>query len=179
MPAGLNAWAKERPELRERSNLYTGNAGFWAPATGDPELGRFYIATESSTSDYYGGYRPGNNLYANSIVALDAQTGKRVWHFQLTHHDLWDFDPPTAPILVDITVEGRPIKAVARAMKNSPPPVTTSADPKIRKPTSSEAIVRIGTPMMLSTPIACARTVSSSPMLGPHRNPGIRSENSG
>ncbi len=100
VPGGLNAWAKERPELRERSNRYTGNAGFWAPATADPELGLFYIPTESATSDYYGGYRPGNNLYANSVVALDAKTGKRVWHFQLTHHDIWDFDPPTAPILV-------------------------------------------------------------------------------
>jgi quinoprotein glucose dehydrogenase len=117
VPGGLNAWAKERPELRERSNLYTGNAGFWAPATGDPELGLFYIPTESSTSDYYGGYRPGNNLYANSIVALDAKTGRRVWHFQLTHHDLWDFDPPTAPILADITVEGRPVKALAQLTK--------------------------------------------------------------
>ena len=117
VPGGLNAWAKERPELRERSNLYTGNAGFWAPATADPELGLFYIPTESATSDYYGGYRPGNNLYANSVVALDAKTGKRVWHFQLTHHDIWDFDPPTAPILADITVEGRPVKAVAQLTK--------------------------------------------------------------
>ena len=62
VPGGLNAWAKDRPELREQSNRYTGNAGFWAPATADPELGLFYIPTESATSDYYGGYRPGNNL---------------------------------------------------------------------------------------------------------------------
>lgn len=117
VPHGLNAWAEERPELRERSNLYTGNAGFWAPVTADPELGLFYIPTESATSDYYGGYRPGNNLYANSLVALDAQTGRRVWHFQLTHHDLWDFDLPTAPILADITVDGREIKAVAQLTK--------------------------------------------------------------
>ncbi len=117
VPGGLNAWAKEHPELREKANLYTGNAGFWAPATGDAELGLFYIPTESSTSDYYGGYRPGSNLYANSIVALDAKTGKRVWHFQLTHHDLWDFDPPTAPILADITVDGRVVKAVAQLTK--------------------------------------------------------------
>ena len=117
VPRGLNAWAKERPELRERSNLYTGNAGFWAPVTADPELGLFYIPTESATSDYYGGYRPGNNLYANSVVALDAKTGKRAWHYQLTHHDIWDFDPPTAPILADITVDGRPVKAVAQLTK--------------------------------------------------------------
>jgi quinoprotein glucose dehydrogenase len=117
VPHGLNAWVKEHPELLERSNLYTGNAGFWAPATADPELGLFYIPTESPTSDYYGGYRPGNNLYANSVLALDAKTGKRVWHFQMTHHDIWDFDPPTAPMLADITVDGRPIKAVAQLTK--------------------------------------------------------------
>jgi quinoprotein glucose dehydrogenase len=117
VPAGLNAWAKDRPDLRESSNLYTGNAGFWAPVTADPELGMFYVATESPTSDYYGGYRPGNNLYANSLLALDAKTGRRVWHFQLTHHDIWDYDPPTAPILADITVEGRPVKAVVQLTK--------------------------------------------------------------
>ena len=117
VPHGLNAWTKQSPGLLERSNLYTGNAGFWAPVTADPELGLFYIATESPTSDYYGGYRPGSNLYANSVLALNAKTGKRAWHFQLTHHDIWDFDPPTAPILADITVDGRPIKAVAQLTK--------------------------------------------------------------
>jgi quinoprotein glucose dehydrogenase len=117
VPGGLNAWAKERPELREASNRYTGNAGFWAPVTADPELGMFYIATESPTSDYYGGYRPGSNLYANSVLALDAKTGRRAWHFQLTHHDIWDFDPPTAPILADITADGRPVKAVVQLTK--------------------------------------------------------------
>src|SRR6185369_9069105 len=114
---GLNPWVKEHPELLASSNLYTGNAGFWAPATADPELGMFYIPVESPTSDYYGGYRPGNNLYANSVLALDAKTGKRVWHFQTTHHDIWDFDPPTAPILADITADGRPVKAVIQLTK--------------------------------------------------------------
>ncbi|MEI9813580.1 MAG: PQQ-binding-like beta-propeller repeat protein [Acidobacteriota bacterium] len=117
VPGGLNAWAKEHPELREKSNRYTGNGGFWAPATADPELGMFYIPAESPTSDYYGGYRPGNNLYANSVIALNAKTGKKVWHFQTTHHDIWDFDPPTAPILADITADGRPVKAVVQLTK--------------------------------------------------------------
>jgi quinoprotein glucose dehydrogenase len=117
VPGGLNAWAKEHPELREKSNRYTGNGGFWAPATADPELGMFYIPAESPTSDYYGGYRPGNNLYANSVIALNAKTGKKVWHFQTTHHDIWDFDPPTAPILADITADGRPVKAVIQLTK--------------------------------------------------------------
>jgi quinoprotein glucose dehydrogenase len=117
VPRGLNPWVKEHPELLASSNRYTGNAGFWAPATADPELGMFYIPTESPTSDYYGGYRPGSNLYANSVLALDAKTGKRVWHFQTTHHDIWDFDPPTAPILADITADGRPVKAVIQLTK--------------------------------------------------------------
>jgi quinoprotein glucose dehydrogenase len=117
VPGGLNAWTKEHPELREKSNRYTGNAGFWAPATADPELGMFYIPAESPTSDYYGGYRPGNNLYANSVIALNAKTGKKVWHFQTTHHDIWDFDPPTAPILADITADGKPVKAVIQLTK--------------------------------------------------------------
>jgi quinoprotein glucose dehydrogenase len=117
VPNGLNAWVKDHPELRETPNAYTGNAGFWAPAVADPELGLFYIPVESPTSDYYGGYRPGNNLYGNSVVALNAQTGRRVWHFQMTHHDIWDYDPPCAPILADITVAGRPIKAVVQLTK--------------------------------------------------------------
>ena len=117
VPGGLNPWVKAHPELLETSNRYSGNAGFWAPATADPELGMFYVPVESATSDYYGGYRPGNNLYANSVVALDAKTGKRVWHFQLTHHDIWDFDPPSAPMLADITADGRPVKAVIQITK--------------------------------------------------------------
>ncbi len=117
VPGGLNAWAKDHPELRENSNRYTGNGGFWAPATADPELGMFYIPAESPTSDYYGGYRPGSNLYANSVIALNAKTGKKVWHFQTTHHDIWDFDPPTAPILADITADGKPVKAVIQLTK--------------------------------------------------------------
>src|SRR5262245_54763355 len=117
VPNGLNAWAKDHPELREASNSYSGNAGFWAPAVGDPELGLFYIPVESPTSDYSGGYRPGNNLFGNSIVAINAQTGRRVWHFQMTHHDIWDYDPPCAPILADITVAGRPIKAIVQLTK--------------------------------------------------------------
>ncbi len=117
VPGGLNKWAIDHPELRENSNRYTGNGGFWAPATADPELGMFYIPAESPTSDYYGGYRPGSNLYANSVIALNAKTGKKVWHFQTTHHDIWDFDPPTAPILADITADGKPVKAVIQLTK--------------------------------------------------------------
>jgi quinoprotein glucose dehydrogenase len=83
----------------------------------DEELGHVYVPTESATNDFYGGHRPGDNLFANSLVALDVETGTRVWHFQLTHHEIWDFDLPCAPILADITVDGRQIKAIAQPTK--------------------------------------------------------------
>ena len=76
-----------------------------------------YLPLTSPTSDTYGGHRLGNNLFSDSLVCLQAATGERVWHFQLVHHDLWDYDLPAAPILADITVGGRPIKAVAQVTK--------------------------------------------------------------
>ena len=82
---------------------YSGNSGVWSLLSADEELGYVYLPTEEATGDYYGGTRPGNNLFAESIVCLDAKTGKRVWHFQTLHHGLWDYDLPAAPILGDIT----------------------------------------------------------------------------
>ena len=76
-----------------------------------------YLPVEDSTGDYYGGHRHGDNLFSASIVAIDIETGERVWHFQTTHHDIWDFDLPCAPVLVDITVDGRDIKAVVQPSK--------------------------------------------------------------
>ena len=96
---------------------YTGNTGSWGQMSADEELGHVYVPTESPTNDMYGGHRPGSNLFANSLVALDVKTGERVWHFQLTHHELWDYDVPCAPILADITVDGRRIKAIAQPSK--------------------------------------------------------------
>ena len=96
---------------------YTGNTGAWSQMSADEELGHVYVPTESATNDFYGGHRPGDNLFANSLVALDVETGTRVWHFQLTHHEIWDFDLPCAPILADITVDGRQIKAIAQPTK--------------------------------------------------------------
>ena len=110
-------WVREYPELLDASWKYTGNIGHWAPVTVDEELGLFYVPTETATNDYFGGYRPGENLFANSVVALDAETGERVWHFQLTHHELWDYDLPTAPILVDIEVDGFLVKALVQLSK--------------------------------------------------------------
>ncbi|HEY8519666.1 MAG TPA: pyrroloquinoline quinone-dependent dehydrogenase [Gammaproteobacteria bacterium] len=103
----------------EGSAEYTGNAGVWAPMAADEELGYVYLPTEAPLSDRWGGERPGDNLYGNSLVCLDARTGEVVWHYQLIHHDIWDWDNPTAPILMDITVDGRPIKAVAQITKQA------------------------------------------------------------
>jgi quinoprotein glucose dehydrogenase len=98
---------------------YTGNAGNWAPITIDEELNRVYLATEDATGDYFGGHRPGANLFTSSIVCLDLNTGKRYWYFQAIHHDIWDWDFPAPPILMDITVNGKPIKAVAVPSKQA------------------------------------------------------------
>jgi len=98
---------------------YTGNAGVWGPMAADEELGLVYLPVEAPLSDRYGGERPGDNLYGNSIVCLDARTGEVVWYYQLIHHDIWDWDIPTAPILMDITVDGRDIKAVAQVTKQA------------------------------------------------------------
>jgi len=81
---------------------FTGNAGVWAPMSGDPELGHVYLPIESATGDRYGGDRPGDNLFANALVAVDIKTGERQWHHQLIHHDIWDWDNPSAPVLADL-----------------------------------------------------------------------------
>jgi quinoprotein glucose dehydrogenase len=98
---------------------YTGNTGAWTQISVDPELGLAYLPVESATGDYYGGHRPGANLFAESLVAVDLQTGVRKWHFQLVHHGIWDHDLSSAPILADITVNGRAIKAVAVPTKQA------------------------------------------------------------
>jgi quinoprotein glucose dehydrogenase len=99
------------------SNAYTGNTGVWAQISADETLGLAYLPVELPTGDYYGGDRPGANLFAESIVAVDIKTGVRKWHFQLVHHGVWDMDIPCAPILADIVVGGRPIKALAQLSK--------------------------------------------------------------
>ncbi len=103
----------------EGSWQYTGAGNVWAPMSADDELGYVYLPTTSVTNDMYGGHRLGSNLYSTSIVCLEAATGRRVWHFQTVHHDLFDYDNPAAPILADITVNGRRIKAVAQITKQS------------------------------------------------------------
>jgi len=98
---------------------YTGNAAVWAPISADAERGLVYLPVEAPTHDLYGGHRPGDNLYGTSLVALEAATGRRVWHRQIVHHDIWDFDNPTAPILADVTVDGRPREVVVQLTKQS------------------------------------------------------------
>lgn len=96
---------------------YSGNANVWSMMSADPELGYVYLPTGTPTNDFYGGDRHGDNLFAESLVCLNAETGERVWHFQMVHHGLWDYDNPCAPNLLDITVDGRAIKAVAQVTK--------------------------------------------------------------
>ncbi len=107
---GYDTWEKGSAE-------YTGNTGVWTQITVDKQLGLVYLPVESPTSDFYGGHRPGNNLFGESLVCVDLKTGERKWHFQLVHHPLWDMDISSAPILADITVDGKPIKAVAQPSK--------------------------------------------------------------
>jgi quinoprotein glucose dehydrogenase len=109
---GNDTWEKD-------SWAYTGNAGVWAQISVDEELGLAYLPVELPTGDYYGGHRPGAGLFGESIVAVDLQTGVRKWHYQLVHHGIWDMDIPCAPILADITVNGRTIKAVAQPTKQA------------------------------------------------------------
>jgi quinoprotein glucose dehydrogenase len=96
---------------------FTGNISAWAPLTADSERGLVFVPTDTPTNDYYGGHRPGDNLYGTSLIALDIKTGERQWHFQMVHHDVWNMENPDAPHLVDINVDGQQIPAVAAVTK--------------------------------------------------------------
>jgi quinoprotein glucose dehydrogenase len=115
---GTETWLTPLNEDRPSWD-YSGAANMWSWPSADEELGYIYLPLTSPTNDYYGGHRPGGNLFAESLVCLDAKTGRRIWHFQAVHHGLWDYDFPAAPNLVDITVDGRPIKAVAIVSKQA------------------------------------------------------------
>jgi quinoprotein glucose dehydrogenase len=109
---GYNTWENDSAD-------YTGNTGVWGQITVDEELGMVYLPVEMPTGDYYGGNRPGDGLFGESIVAVDLKTGQRKWHYQLVHHGIWDWDIPCAPILVDVNVNGRTVKALAQPTKQS------------------------------------------------------------
>jgi len=109
---GFDTWG-------EGSASFTGNTGSWTNMAVDPDLGLAYLPIEQPTGDYYGGHRPGDGLFGESIVAVDLKTGERRWHFQLVHHGIWDFDIPTPPVLADIVVEGREIPALIQPTKQA------------------------------------------------------------
>ena len=116
--AGYETWDPD-------AHVYTGNTGVWAQMSADEELGIVYMPVELPTADYYGGHRRGSakgaesSLYSESLVALDIKTGQKKWHYQLVHHGIWDHDIPCAPILMDLVVNGKPVKAVAQPTKQN------------------------------------------------------------
>ena len=107
---GVDTWLND-------SWRYSGNANVWSMLAGDSELGHVYLPTGTTTNDYYGADRLGDNLFSETLIAVDVETGERIWHFQAVHHGLWDYDFPTHPNLVDVTVDGRDIKAIAQVSK--------------------------------------------------------------
>jgi quinoprotein glucose dehydrogenase len=109
---GYDTWEKD-------SASYTGNTGVWGQISVDEQLGMAFIPVELPTGDYYGGHRPGNGLFGETVLAVDLKTGQRKWHYQLVHHGIWDMDIPCAPMLVDITVNGQTVKAVAQPTKQA------------------------------------------------------------
>ena len=98
---------------------YTGNAGAWAPLSLDEKRGYLYLPLEAATGDYFGGHRLGANLFSSTLACLDIRTGKKLWHFQTVHHDIWDWDNPTAPILADVTINGQPREIVVQLTKQA------------------------------------------------------------
>lgn len=123
---GEQLWAfKTVPQAGEFGNetwgdeswKWMGNTNVWSMMSCDPELGIAYLPLTAPTSHFYGGLRPGDNLFSTSLVAVDVRTGQRRWHFQTIHHDIWDYDLPAAPVVADIVVEGEPVKAVAQVSK--------------------------------------------------------------
>ncbi|SVA51149.1 uncharacterized protein METZ01_LOCUS104003, partial [marine metagenome] len=115
---GVETWGADPVDDRA-SWEYSGNTNMWAHPTGDEELGIAYLPLSTPTNDYYGGHRPGDNLFSESLVAVDVETGERIWHFQAVHHGVWDYDFASSAVLMDITVDGRAIKAVALPSKQA------------------------------------------------------------
>ena len=109
---GYDTWLENGAEIN-------GNTGVWAQMSADEQLGLVYVPVEMPTGDYYGGHRPGDTLFSDALLALDVKTGKRKWHFQTVHHDVWDWDLPCAPILFDMNVNGRTVKAIAQPTKHA------------------------------------------------------------
>jgi len=98
---------------------WTGDVSSWAPMAADADRGIVYVPTNGATLDFYGGFRPGDNLFSTSLIALDVETGERVWHYQLVHHDIWNYDTPTAPVLLDVRQDGREVPAIVQVTKQA------------------------------------------------------------
>jgi quinoprotein glucose dehydrogenase len=109
---GTESWLKGSAE-------YTGNTGVWAQISVDEDLETVFLPVEEPTGDYFGANRPGDGLFGETLLAVDLHTGKRKWHYQLVHHGIWDNDIPCAPILIDVTVDGKRVKAVAQPTKQA------------------------------------------------------------
>ncbi len=109
---GVDTWLDD-------SWKYSGSTNVWTVMSADEELGLVYLPTSTPTNDHYGGHRPGDNLFAESVVALDAKTGRRVWHFQAVHHGIWDYDLPAPPVLADVTIGGRQRRILAQVSKQA------------------------------------------------------------
>jgi len=107
---GVDTWLEE-------SWTYSGNTGLWTPFSADVARGYVYLPIEAATGDFYGGHRHGNNLFSDALVCIEANSGKRIWHYQIVHHDIWDYDLPAPPVLADITVAGKKIPAVVQVTK--------------------------------------------------------------
>lgn len=118
---GVSWWrdSESADSWKDNSASYTGNTGVWATMSGDPALGLIYLPVETPTGDFYGGLRKGDNRYANSLVCLDIKTGKVRWHYQISHHDIWDYDLPFTPVLADIPGDKGPVKAVVQVTKQA------------------------------------------------------------
>lgn len=137
VPAHITAWDARTGERRwifhtvpkpgefgydtweDGSAAIAGNTGAWAPLAVDEALGYVYLPLEVATSDYYGGHRLGDNLFSSSLVCLDARTGERIWHQQIVHHDIYEYDNPSPPILMDVSVDGRDVRAVVQLTKQA------------------------------------------------------------
>ena len=162
---------------------YTGNAAVWTALSADPELGYVYLPVELGTGDYYGGHRLGDNLFSQSIVALDAATGERVWHFQTVRHGIWDYDPPAAPVLANLVVDGREIPAVALITKQTftfvfdrrtGEPVWPIEERPVRRPTCRANGPRPRSPSPRSRPHTTARAWTPTTSSTSRRHSGPR-----
>ena len=152
---GFDSWG-------EGSASFTGNTGAWTNMAIDPELGLAYLPIEQPTGDYYGGHRPGDGLFGESIVAVDLHTGERRWHYQLVRHGIWDFDIPTPPVLADIVVDGEEIPAIIQPTKQSWLYVFNRATGEPVWPIEDRPVEQSDVPLEQTSPTQAVRHVAAA-----------------